>query len=73
MLGQMMKQPLLISAQIAHAARYHADGEIVSVETTGGLHRTNWGEVERRSRQLGSALLGLGLVSLFGLRARRKA
>ena len=61
MLGQMMKQPLLISAQIAHAARYHADGEIVSVETTGGLHRTNWGEVERRSRQLGSALLGLGL------------
>ena len=42
MLGQMMKQPLLISAQIAHAARYHADGEIVSVETTGGLHRTNW-------------------------------
>mgnify|MGYP003710326895 CR=1 FL=1 len=61
MLGQMMNQPLLISAQIAHAARYHADGEIVSVETTGGLHRTNWGEVERRSRQLGSALLGLGL------------
>ncbi|MEE3010043.1 MAG: hypothetical protein VX377_05855, partial [Pseudomonadota bacterium] len=26
MLGQMMNQPLLISAQIAHAARYHADG-----------------------------------------------
>ncbi|MBL7252233.1 long-chain-fatty-acid--CoA ligase [Alloalcanivorax sp. C16-2] len=61
MLGQMMNQPLLISSQIRHAARYHADGEIVSVETAGGLHRTNWGEVEQRARRLGSALLGLGL------------
>ncbi|MAY09380.1 MAG: long-chain fatty acid--CoA ligase [Alcanivorax sp.] len=61
MLGQMMNQPLLISSQIRHAARYHADGEIVSVETGGGLHRTNWGEVEQRARRLGSALLGLGL------------
>ena len=61
MLGQMMKQPLLISSQIAHAARYHADAEIVSVETAGGLHRTSWGEVEGRARRLGSALLGLGL------------
>ncbi|MBM7335251.1 long-chain-fatty-acid--CoA ligase [Alcanivorax marinus] len=61
MLGQMMNQPLLISSQIRHAARYHADGEIVSVETAGGVHRTNWGEVERRARRLGSALQGLGL------------
>ncbi|MCU5787016.1 3-methylmercaptopropionyl-CoA ligase [Alcanivorax marinus] len=57
----MMNQPLLISSQIRHAARYHADGEIVSVETAGGVHRTNWGEVERRARRLGSALQGLGL------------
>ncbi|MFP1681515.1 long-chain-fatty-acid--CoA ligase [Alloalcanivorax sp. C16-1] len=61
MLGQMMNQPLLISSQIRHAARYHADGEIVSVETAGGVHRTNWGEVEQRARRLGSALQGLGL------------
>ncbi|MCH2558795.1 MAG: long-chain-fatty-acid--CoA ligase [Alcanivorax sp.] len=61
MLGQMMNQPLLISSQIRHAARYHADGEIVSVETAGGVHRTNWGEVERRARRLGSALQSLGL------------
>ncbi|MEO1901175.1 MAG: long-chain-fatty-acid--CoA ligase [Alcanivorax sp.] len=61
MLGQMMNQPLLISSQIRHAARYHANGEIVSVETAGGVHRTNWGEVERRARRLGSALQGLGL------------
>jgi fatty-acyl-CoA synthase len=57
----MMQQPLLISAQIAHAARYHHDGEIVSVETTGGIHRSNWGEVERRARRLASALTNLGL------------
>jgi len=61
MLGQMMSQPLLISSQIAHAARYHHDTEIVSVETTGGLHRTTWGEVERRARKLASALIGLGM------------
>ena len=61
MQGQMMNQPLLISSQIRHAARYHADAEIVSVETTGGIHRTNWGEVERRARRLASALQGLGL------------
>ncbi|KAF0804277.1 3-methylmercaptopropionyl-CoA ligase [Alcanivorax xiamenensis] len=61
MLGQMMQQPLLISSQITHAARYHGDAEIVSVETTGGVHRTTWGEVEQRSRQLASALLQLGL------------
>tara|TARA_R110001606_G_scaffold171956_1_gene317982 strand:- start:1555 stop:3165 length:1611 start_codon:yes stop_codon:yes gene_type:complete len=57
----MMQQPLLISAQIAHAARYHGDGEIVSVDTEGGLHRTRWSEIERRSRRLASALTGLGL------------
>lgn len=61
MLGQMMQQPLLISAQIVHAARHHHDAEIVSVETSGGIHRTTWGETERRARRLASALLKLGL------------
>lgn len=61
MLGQMMTQPLLISSLITHAARYHSDGEIVSMETDGGVHRTSWGELEKRARRLGSALLGLGL------------
>ena len=61
MLGQMMSQPLLISSLINHAAHYHGDGEIVSMETDGSVHRTNWGELEKRTRRLGSALLGLGL------------
>lgn len=61
MLGQMMQRPLLISGQVSYAAHYHGDTEIVSVETAGGEHRTNWREVEQRARLLGSALLGLGL------------
>jgi len=61
MLGQMMVQPLLISALIEHAERYHADTEIVSVETTGGLARTTWGGIARNARKLASALQDLGL------------
>ena len=56
MLGQMMKMPLLISSLIDHAENYHSETEIVSVETTGGTSRTNWGEVAKRSRKLASAL-----------------
>lgn len=37
MLGKMNQDPLLISGLAAHAARYYAETEIVSVETTGGL------------------------------------
>ena len=61
MLGQMMTQPLLISSLIAHAERYHAEGEIISVNTTGGVEETNWGAVAANARRLGSALTNLGL------------
>jgi len=56
MLGQMMKMPLLISSLIDHADNYHGATDIVSVETSGGISRTNWGEVARRARKLASAL-----------------
>jgi len=56
MLGQMMKMPLLISSLIDHAENYHGSTEIVSVETTGGITRTNWGDVSKRARKLASAL-----------------
>ncbi len=62
MLGQMMTAPLLISSLIDHAATYHGDTEIVSVETSGGVTRTNWRDVARNSRKLGSALHKLGLA-----------
>ncbi len=62
MLGQMMTQPLLISSLIAHAERCHSDGEIVSVNTGGGVEDTTWGQVGANARRLASALGKLGLA-----------
>ena len=59
--GKMMHKQLTISALIDHAERYHAETEVVSVETTGGLTRSNWGEIGRNSRKLASALSKMGL------------
>ncbi len=61
MLGQMMHMPLTIGSLIDHAARFHAQGEIVSVETAGGLEHTTWGEVAANAHRLASALRKLGL------------
>lgn len=61
MLGQMMRQELNISSLLSHAARYHADGEVVSVETDGSILRTSWGDTERRARKLASALENRGI------------
>lgn len=61
MLGSMMRQELLISSLIEHAGKYHADTEIISRETTGDLHTTNWGEAAAESRKLASALGTMGL------------
>ena len=62
MLGSMMDMPLNISAILRHAARHHGDTEIVSRETTGGIHRYTYRDAHRRSRQLARALLSLGYV-----------
>ncbi|MCR9125371.1 MAG: long-chain-fatty-acid--CoA ligase [Rhodobacteraceae bacterium] len=62
MLGQMMTAPLLISSLIDHAARYHGDTPIVSVNTTGGVETTSWAEVSANARRLGSALSAMGLA-----------
>ena len=61
MLGQMMTQPLLISALIEHAARYHGDTEIVSVETGGGMVRTDWAGINAGAKRLASALQKFGI------------
>ncbi|MBA86013.1 MAG: long-chain fatty acid--CoA ligase [Rhodobacteraceae bacterium] len=61
MLGQMMRQELTISSLISHAARYHADGEVVSVETDGTIQRTSWADTELRARKLASALENRGI------------
>ena len=59
--ASMIHKQLTISSLIEHAARYHGETEIVSVETTGGLSRSNWSNVARRARALASALGKLGV------------
>lgn len=61
MLGQMMHQQLTISSLIAHAARYHATTEVVSVEGDGRIARSTWSGIEQRARRLASALETLGI------------
>ncbi|RQO76769.1 long-chain fatty acid--CoA ligase [Aquitalea sp. FJL05] len=61
MRGQMMEQPLLISALLQHAETYHGDSEIVSRTVEGPIHRYTYREAARRSRQLANALAGLGV------------
>ncbi len=59
--GLMQNMPLMISSLIRHADRNHGDTEIVSRETTGGIHRYTYRDAHRRSRQLARALLSLGV------------
>jgi acyl-CoA synthetase (AMP-forming)/AMP-acid ligase II len=61
MLGLMQSQPLSISTLLRNAARHHADTEIVSKSVEGDIHRTSWGETERRARRLARVLAGLGV------------
>ena len=61
MLGLMQSQPLLISSILTHAARHHAEAEVVSRTTEGAIHRTNYAGIERRARTLARALLRLGV------------
>ena len=61
-MSRMMHQQLTIGSVIDHAARYHAETEVISVETTGGLTRTNWGEIGANSHKLASALGKLGVA-----------
>ncbi|MBB3995683.1 fatty-acyl-CoA synthase [Sulfitobacter undariae] len=61
MLGQMMHMPLTIGSMIDHSTRFHSQGEVVSVETTGGIEYTTWGQIGANAHRLASALRGLGL------------
>jgi fatty-acyl-CoA synthase len=58
----MQSQPLLISSLITHAERHHGSTEIVSRRVEGDIHRTTWGQVSRRARQVANALDGLHLA-----------
>ena len=61
MLASMIYQPLMISGLIEHAARFHGETEIVSINTEGGVERLNWRIAAQHARQLADALSGMGL------------
>ncbi|MEO0910295.1 MAG: AMP-binding protein, partial [Pseudomonadota bacterium] len=61
MLGQMMERQLLISDILDHAARYHGDTEVVSVNTDGTQTRTNYSKVNARAKKLASAINKRGM------------
>ena len=60
MQGLMQRRELLISSIIAHAARHHAEGEIVSRREDGRIVRTSYAAMERRSRRLMGVLRDMG-------------
>ncbi len=61
MQGRMMSMPLLVSALIEHADRYHGDTEIVSRTVEGPIHRYGYADAHRRARRLANALRHLGV------------
>jgi len=61
MLGLMMDRQLLISGILEHAALYHGDTEIVSVNSDGARTRTNYGQVYERTKRLASTLTAKGM------------
>ena len=61
MLGLMMNTPLTVLSILRHAATNHGETEIVSRSVEGPIHRTNYGEVWKRSQNLANALKRFGL------------
>ena len=61
MLGLMQQQPLLISSLLKHAARHHAEAEVISATNQGGTYHTNWADTERGARRLARVLQALGV------------
>ncbi|AFM19232.1 acyl-CoA synthetase (AMP-forming)/AMP-acid ligase II [Mycolicibacterium chubuense NBB4] len=61
MLGLMQDRPLMISSLIEYAAAFHPDAEVVSRLPEGHIRRSNWREVNERSKQVANALAELGI------------
>jgi 3-(methylthio)propionyl---CoA ligase len=61
MQGLMMDMPLLVSSLLRHAARHHADAEIVSRRLEGDIHRYTYADCHRRAARLADALTAMGV------------
>lgn len=59
--GKMMHQQMTVGSMITHAGKYHGDTEVVSVETDGGIRRSNWRAIDLNARRLASALGKMGI------------
>jgi acyl-CoA synthetase (AMP-forming)/AMP-acid ligase II len=59
--GLMQDYPLLISSLVSFADLYHGDVELVSRTVEGPMHRYNYQESHKRSKQVANALLSLGV------------
>lgn len=61
LMGQMMNSPLTISSIITHAAKHHADTEIVSRRTEGDIHTYTYADCEVRAKKLAQVIARLGI------------
>ncbi|WP_250656158.1 3-(methylthio)propionyl-CoA ligase [Alkalimarinus coralli] len=61
MQGLMMDTPLTVSSILQYAEQYHQDGEIVSRNVEGGIHRYGYKDAAARARRLANGLKRLGV------------
>lgn len=61
MKGMMMHRPLRVIDILEFGAEVNGTSEIVSATVEGGIHRTNYRDINQRVRQLGNALKRLGV------------
>ena len=59
MLATMMHQPLLVSAVLEHANRFHGEQEIVSRTIEGEIFRYSYRGLSKRSKQLANSIQAL--------------
>src|SRR3569832_139732 len=59
--GNMMRQPLLVSSLLEHAARNHGEQEIVSRRVEGDIHRYTFRDLAKRARHMARALRESGV------------
>ncbi|HZQ96124.1 MAG TPA: long-chain fatty acid--CoA ligase [Candidatus Sulfotelmatobacter sp.] len=63
MKSTMMPSPLLLTRILERSAKIFPNVEIVSVRPDGSRHRSSYGEVHRRAKQLSAALLQAGIAN----------
>jgi len=61
--GNMQAADVNLISVLQHAARWHAEQEVITNSVEGGIHRTTYLEVCQRAGQLANALTNLGVKS----------